>query len=499
MVVQDPDVIVVGSGPNGLSAAITMAREGWRVLVIEAAEREGGGLRTSELTLPGFRHDVCSSIHPMALASPFFATLPLAQHGLEWIEPPVQVAHPLDGGRAVALHRSLEQTVASLGPDGAAYRRLVGPALASWQDLIGGLLRPLRPALWSRATMQFGLAAVRSAEGLSRRFATTDARALFSGCAGHSVMPLDRAPSAAAGLLLSLLAHAVGWQFPRGGAQSIAQALASILRSMGGAIETGFAVRSLVDLPPARAVFLDLTPAQILSVAGERLPSSYRRRLRRFAYGPGVCKIDVALDAPVPWANELCRRTACVHVGGGMGEIAAAEAAVWHGTHPERPYVIAAQNSLFDDSRAPAGKHTLWAYCHVPNGSTVDLSDRIEAQIERFAPGFRDRILARHVMLPADLERRNPNLVGGDLNGGAQTLWQMVARPAARWNPYATPIDGLYVCSASTPPGGGVHGMCGHLAARAALLSMRARSTSRRRVRASSVAITSPRRTEHGS
>jgi phytoene dehydrogenase-like protein len=291
----------------------------------------------------------------------------------------------------------------------------------------------------------------------------------------------------------------VGWPFPRGGAHSIARAMASILRSLGGTIETGSAVRWLGDLPPARAVFLDLTPAQILSVAGERLPSSYRRRLRRFAYGPGVCKIDLALDAPVPWLNELCRRTACVHVGGGMGEIAAAESAVWEGRHAERPYVIAAQNSLFDDSRAPAGKHTLWAYSHVPNGSTLDVSDRIEAQIERFAPGFRERILARHVMLPADLERRNPNLVGGDINGGAQTLWQMLARPAARWNPYATPIDGLWVCSASTPPGGGVHGMCGHLAARAALLAMRARSASPRRVRARNVGTPTPRRSEHGS
>jgi phytoene dehydrogenase-like protein len=347
--------------------------------------------------------------------------------------------------------------------------------------------------------MQFGLASIRSAEGLSRRFATDDARALFAGCAGHSVMPLDRAPSAAAGLLLSLLAHAVGWQFPRGGAQSIAQALASILRSLGGTIVTGFAVRSLADLPPARAVFLDLTPARILAIAGERLPSSYQRRLRRFVYGPGVCKIDLALEAPVPWTNELCSRTACVHIGGGLGEIAAAEAAVWEGRHHERPYVIAAQNSLFDDTRAPAGRHTLWAYCHVPNGSTVDVSDRIEAQIERFAPGFRERILARHVMLPADLERRNPNLVGGDINGGAQTLWQMVARPTARWNPYATPVDGLYVCSSSTPPGGGVHGMCGHLAARTALLSMRARSTPSRRVRAHRPGTQMPRRSEHGS
>ena len=327
--VQDPEVIVVGSGPNGLAAAITMAREGWSVLVVEAADRAGGGLRTTELTLPGFRHDVCSSIHPLAVASPFLSTLPLEAHGVEWIEPPVPVAHPLDGGRALALHRSLEETVATLGVDGAAYRRLIGPALETWQDLIAGLLRPLRPARYSPAAIRFGAAAARSARRLSRRFETDGARALFAGMAGHSVMPLDRAPSAAAGLLLSLLAHAVGWPFPRGGAQSIAEAMISILRSLGGAVETGCRVRSLDDLPPARALFLDLTPAQILRVAEDRLPSSYRRRLQRFAYGPGVCKIDLALDGPVPWTNELCRRTACVHVGGGFDEIAAAEAQVW--------------------------------------------------------------------------------------------------------------------------------------------------------------------------
>jgi phytoene dehydrogenase-like protein len=495
--VQDPDVIVVGSGPNGLAAAITMAQEGWSVLVLEAADRAGGGMRTTELTVPGFRHDVCSSIHPLGVASPFLSTLPLEAHGVEWIEPPLPVAHPLDGGRALALHRSLDETIAAMGVDGAAYRRLFGPALDAWQDVIGGLLRPLRPARYSQAAIRFAAAAVRSARGLSRRFETEGARALFAGMAGHSVMPLERRPSAAAGLLLSLLAHAVGWPYPRGGAQSIADAMVSILRSLGGTIETGHPVRSLGDLPPARAVFLDLTPRQILSVAGDRLPSKYQRRLRRFAYGPGVCKIDLALDAPVPWTNQLCRRTACVHVGGGFDEIAAAEDEVWNGKHAERPFVLAAQTSLFDDTRAPAGKHTLWAYCHVPNGSTLDVSDRIESQIERFAPGFRDRILARHVMLPAELERRNPNLVGGDINGGAQTLWQMLARPAARWDPYATPIDGLYICSASTPPGGGVHGMCGHLAAQAALLSLRAPKRLPRPARRA--AIPTQRRTDHGS
>ncbi len=499
---QDPEVIVVGSGPNGLAAAITMAREGWSVLVIEAADRAGGGMRTEEVTLPGFRHDLFSSIHPLAVASPFLSSLPLEAHGLAWVEPQVPVVHPLDGGEAIALHRSLDQTVAALGVDGHAYRRLLGPALAQWRELIGGLLRPVRPfplqpALYSPRALRFGIAALRSSRSLNRRFDTDAARSLFAGLAGHSVMPLDRSPSAAPGLLLSLLAHAVGWPFPRGGARSLAEAMVSILRSLGGSIETGHTVESLDELPPSRAVFLDLTPAQILRVAGDHLPSSYRRGLERFDYGPGVCKIDLALDAPVPWTNELCRRTACVHVGGGANEIAAAEAQVWRGEHPERPFVLAAQTSLFDDTRAPAGKHTLWAYCHVPNGSTLDVSDRIESQIERFAPGFRERILARSVLLPAELERHNPNLVGGDINGGAQTLWQMLARPAARWNPYATPIDGLYICSASTPPGGGVHGMCGHLAARAALQSMRARSRSALSARAAG-GITPQRRADHG-
>jgi phytoene dehydrogenase-like protein len=469
---SNPEVIVVGSGPNGLAAAITMAREGYSVLVLEANDDYGGGMRTAELTLPGFRHDVCSAIHPLAVASPFLRNLRLEAHGLEWIVPPLPVAHPLDGGRVVALRHSVQATVEALGPDGEAYDDLLGPAVESAADLLALLLRPIRRAPFSRPAVRFAAAALRSAEGFCRRFETDDAKALFAGLAGHSVMPLESRSSAAAALLLALLGHAVGWPFPRGGAQRLAEAMAAHLRSLGGTIETGHRVRSLDDLPEASAVFLDLTPAQILRIASDRLPSSYRRQLRAFRYGPGVCKIDLALDGPVPWSNRLCRETATVHVGGSYAEIADAEARVWRGHHPERPFVLVAQNSLFDSTRAPAGKQVVWAYCHVPNGSTIDVSPRIEAQIERFAPGFRDRILARHVMLPAELERRNQNLVGGDINGGAQTLWQLVARPAPRWNPYTTPIRGLYVCSASTPPGGGVHGMCGHLAARSALAAM---------------------------
>ena len=469
---HDPEVIVVGSGPNGLAAAITMAREGYSVLVLEANDEYGGGLRTAELTLPGFRHDVCSAIHPMAAASPFLRGLPLEAHGLEWIVPPLPVAHPLDGGRAVALRRSVEATVEALGPDGDAYEELMGPAVEAAQDLLARFLRPIRRAPLSKPAVRFAAAAVRSAKGLCRRFETDDTKALFAGLAGHSVMPLESRPSAAAALVLALLGHVVGWPFPRGGAQRLAEAMGAHLRSLGGRIETGHRVRSLDDLPPARATFLDLTPWHILRVAGDRLPFFYRRQLRAYCYGPGVCKIDLALDGPVPWSNGLCREAATVHVGGSYAEIADAEARVWRGQHPERPFVLVAQNSLFDSTRAPAGQHVVWAYCHVPNGSTIDVSPSIEAQIERFAPGFSERILARHVMLPAELERRNHNLVGGDINGGAQTLWQMVARPAPRWNPYSTPVRGLYVCSASTPPGGGVHGMCGHLAARSALAAM---------------------------
>jgi phytoene dehydrogenase-like protein len=409
------------------------------------------------------------------VASPFLSGRPLAAHGLRWIEPPLPVVHPLDGGRAVAVHRSLADTATALGRDHAPYQKLLGSALEVWEDLLGRLLRPIRPAGHSLGSLRFSAAAIRSTEALARRFATDDARALVAGMGGHAVMPLESPPSAAPALLLSLLAHAVGWPFPRGGASQIAHAMASYLRSLGGAIETGHRVASLDELPPARAVFLDLTPAQILRLGGERLPASYRRRLRDFRYGPGAFKIDLALDGPVPWSHPLCRETACVHVGGSYDEIAEAERRVWRGEQVERPFVIVAQNSLFDDTRAPAGRHVVWAYCHVPNGSTVDMSERIERQIERFAPGFRDRILARHVLAPADLERRNANLIGGDINGGAQTLWQLLARPAARWNPYRTPLAGLYVCSASTPPGGGVHGMCGHLAASTALRAIERR------------------------
>jgi phytoene dehydrogenase-like protein len=465
-----PDAIVVGSGPNGLAAAIALAQAGRAVLVLEAAETVGGGTRTAELTLPGFRHDVCSAIHPLGLGSPFFRTLPLEEHGLEWIQPPAAVAHPFDDGTALLLERSVEATGELLEPDAAAYTRLMSPLARHADVLLNELLGPFRLPHHPLVLGRFGLAAILPAARLARRrFKGERARALFAGLAAHSMLPLSRSPSAAFGLMLGLLGHHIGWPLPRRGSQAIADALASYFRSLGGEIECGRPVESLRELPRARAVLLDVAPRQLLRIAGDSLPGRYRRRLERYRYGPGVFKLDLALDGPIPWRAGDCTRAATVHLGCTLEEIAAAEAAVWRGEHAERPYVLLAQQSLFDSTRAPGGKHTVWAYCHVPNGSTVDMTERIEAQIERFAPGFRDRILARSAMGPSALERYNPNYVGGDINAGVQDLRQHFIRPVARRVPYSTPVKGLYLCSSSTPPGGGVHGMCGYWAARAAL------------------------------
>ena len=468
------DAVVVGAGPNGLAAAITLARAGRSVLLLEAQESIGGGTRTSELTLPGFRHDVCSAIHPMALASPFFRALPLHEHGLEFIHPPAPLAHPFDDGTAAVLERSVDATAVSLGPDADAYRRLIGPFVAGASRLVPSILRPpLWPPRHPMLMARFGLDGLRSAVGLAgARFAGERARALLAGSAAHSTLSLYKRPSASFALVLTLLGHAVGWPIPRGGSQAIADALGSYLRSLGGEIVTGRRVESIDELPPARAVLFDVTPRQLVRLVGHRFPSRYRRGLERYRYGAGVFKVDFALDGPVPWAAAECARAGTVHLGGTMAEIAASEHTVSRGGHPQRPYVLAAQQSLFDPTRAPEGKHTLWAYCHVPNGSTFDMTARLEAQVERFAPGFRDRILARSVMGPAALERHNENLVGGDINGGIQDLAQLFARPVARAVPYSTPAQGVYICSSSTPPGGAVHGMCGHLAARAALRSL---------------------------
>lgn len=466
---EDRDAVIVGAGPNGLAAAITMAEGGRSVLLLEGEEEIGGGTRSAELTLPGFLHDVCSAIVPLAAASPFFRTLPLGEHGLEFVHPSAPLAHPLEDGTAAVLDRDVGATARGLGADGGGWRRLFEPLEEAVERLLEDVLGPLRILHHPLTLARFGLRGARSVAGLAGRFEGERARALLAGIGAHSMLPLDRSPSAGVALVLGTLAHAVGWPMVKGGSRRIPEALAAHLRSLGGEVLTGRRVASLEQVPEVRTLLLDLTPKQVAEIAGDRLPGAYSRRLGRFRYGPGVCKLDLALDGPIPWAAEECLRAGTVHVGGTLEEIAASEAAVHEGVHPERPFVLVAQQSLFDPTRAPDGKHTVWAYCHVPNGSTVDMTERIEAQIERFAPGFRDRILARHVLTAADMERHNPNLVGGDINGGLQDLRQTLGRPMLRGGPYSTPLEGLYLCSSSTPPGGGVHGMCGHLAARAAL------------------------------
>jgi phytoene dehydrogenase-like protein len=468
---NDHDAVVVGAGPNGLAAAIELARAGRSVLVREATETIGGGLRSGELTLPGFVHDLCSAIHPMAAASPFFRTVPLGAHGLEWIEPPVPLAHPLDGGEAAVLRRSVEETAERLGPDAEPYARVFGPLVEDWPRLESALLGPLvRIPRHPFALARFGLGAIWPATRFARRtFDGEPARALFAGLAAHSILSLDKVASASFALVLGLTGHAVGWPLPRGGSQAIADALASYLRSLGGEIVTGAPVESLDEVRGARIVLCDVTPRQLLLLAGDRLGGRYRRALEHYRYGPGVFKLDWALSGPIPWTAAECAEASTVHLGGTLDEIATSERAPERGETSERPFVLLAQPTMFDPSRAPEGRHTAWAYCHVPNGSTVDRTGAIEQQVERFAPGFGERVLARNAMGPADLERGNANLVGGDIAGGSNELRQLIARPALRPVPYSTPLDGVYLCSASTPPGGGVHGMCGYLAARAAL------------------------------
>ncbi len=468
--------MVVGSGPNGLAAAIKVAQSGHSVLVLEAAETPGGGARTAELTLPGFRHDVCSALHPLAVGSPFLSRLPLAEHGLEWIHPRYPVAHPLEDGSAVVLERDVDATATTLGEDARSYRRLMSPLVRDWDKVAQGAMGPLRLPRNPIAMGRFGLRALRSARGLADSCLRTErARALFAGIAAHSVTPLEFKGSAAAGLVLQVTGHAVGWPMPRGGAQSITDAMVSYLQSLGGEVVTGVKVDSLDALPQAHAVMLDVGARELAQIAGERLSSGYLRRLDAFQYGPGVFKMDWALDAPIPWVAAECAGAGTVHLGGTLEEIAETETAVWRGEHPKRPFVLLAQPTMFDETRAPESKHIAWAYCHVPNGSDFDMTERIEAQIERFAPGFKQRILARSVMSTSDMQAYNPNYVGGDISGGANTLRQLFARPVSVVAPYRTPINGVYLCSASTPPGAGVHGMCGYWAAREALKRMRSR------------------------
>lgn len=459
---------VIGSGPNGLAAAITLARAGRNVTVYEANARIGGGTRSEELTLPGFVNDLCSAVYPMAIASPCFEMFPLAAYGLEWIHPSAPLAHPLDDGTAVMLERSVEATAANLGEDGDAWRNLMEPFAAAWaalrRDLMGSLLRvPRHPFLMAR----FGLAALRSARGLAEsHFRGVRARALFAGIAAHSFLPLETPGSAAIGMVLAVAGHGSGWPIARGGSQRMADALASYFRSLGGEI---MPAHTVTRLPEAPIVMCDVTPRQLIAMAGERLPTRYRRALEAYRYGPGVFKVDWALDAPVPWRAAQCARAGTVHLGGTFDELAR-----WERSYEGAPFILVAQPSLFDETRAPAGKHTLWAYCHVPRGSTMDMTNAIESQIERFAPGFRSRILARNVESPADIERRNPNLIGGDITGGANDLRQVIFRPTPTL--YRTPLRGVFLCSAATPPGGGVHGMCGYHAAQAALRQVRSKA-----------------------
>jgi phytoene dehydrogenase-like protein len=465
-----PDAVVVGAGPNGLAAAIQIARAGNSVAVYEANSEIGGGARSAELTLPGFVHDVCSAIHPLAAMSPFFNSVPLDKHGLEWIQPDAPLAHPLDDGTAVILERSVDATAARLGDDGAAYRGLIAPLVSRWEQLAAEVLRPVthiprHPLLLAR----FGLHAMRSARGLASSFHGEAARALVAGCAAHSFLSLEHPFTAAFALMFLVTGSAVGWPLPRGGSGRIADALASYLHELGGTITTGHQVQEMTDVPTARAYVFDTSPWHLESIVADRLPDGYRRALRRYRRGPGVFKIDYALDAPIPWRAAECLRAGTVHLGGSFEDISRSESAVWRGRHPERPFVLVAQQSLFDPSRAPKGKHTVWAYCHVPNGSTEDMTERIEAQLERFAPGFRERVLARSVMNTRDIEHHNANNAGGDISCGSHSGLQLLMRPRIAIDPYATPARDIYLCSSATPPGGGVHGMCGYNAARSVL------------------------------
>ncbi|MBC9909087.1 phytoene desaturase family protein [Chitinophaga varians] len=453
------DAIVVGAGPNGMAAAITLQQRGLQVCLLEAKDTVGGGMRTKELTLPGFHHDVCAAIHPMMGISPFFRSVPLQRFGLELVHPAVAAAHPFDDGRAAVLRSSLADTAAALGEDAAVYHDLVAPLVGDWENIAADILAPFHFPRHPLKMARFGLNALRSAEAVAKRFHTPQARGLWAGMAAHSMLPLNRPPGAAIGMILCAAAHIAGWPLVKGGSQKIADALAAYFQSLGGTIVTGVTINTIDQLPPAKLVLLDVSPRQLVDIAGHRLSSRYVRQLSRYRYGPGVFKVDWALDGPVPFTNPECRQAGTVHLGNTYEEMAAARL----------PFVLFAQQSLFEESRAPQGYHTAWGYCHVPNGSTADMTSLIEAQVERFAPGFKKSILSRHVMNTADMQQYNPNYIGGDINGGIIDLRQLYARPVLSVSPYRTSARGIYICSASTPPGGGVHGMCGYHAALQAL------------------------------
>ena len=465
------DAVVVGSGPNGLAAAITLTRAGYSVLVLEANSTIGGGARSAELTLPGFVHDVCSAIHPLAAGSPFFKSLPLERFGLHWIQPEIPLAHPFDDGTAACLYRDVDFTADSLGQDKRNYCKLMKPLVRDWEKLSAEFLQPmLHLPRHPIALAKFGMRVLCPTKLLANLFFKSNpARALFAGVAAHSFLPLESPLSSAFGFVLGSAGHAVGWPIPIRGSQTISNALAAYLQELGGEIETNCKIDNLQQLAEARAVLFDTSVWNFVQIAGKQLPDPYRRRLQKFRHAPGIFKIDYALSAAIPWRSDKCRRAGTIHLGGTLEEIAAAERDIAHGKLPERPFVLVAQQSLFDQTRGPHGQHTLWAYAHVPFDCNVDVSEKIESQIDRFAPGFRDCILARHKTGTTELEKSNPNLAGGDISGGAANLWQLIARPVCSPTPYRTPLRGVYLCSSSTPPGGGVHGMCGYHAARAAL------------------------------
>lgn len=466
---RDFDAVVVGSGPNGLAAAIAIQEQGLSVLLIEGKATVGGGLRSAPLTLPGFTHDICSAIHPMAVGSPFFRKLPLHDHGLEYIFPEVAAAHPFDDGTAATLTSSFAETAKSLGEDEHAYTRLLGPLVQEWPELVNDLLAPLRMPEHPLSMARFGLKALQSAASLARVFKTRNARGLWAGMAAHSIQPLTNLNTSAIAMILMAAGHTTGWPIPKGGSTGIANALQRYFISLGGKIETNMMISCMSQLPSCHAVLFDVTPRQLLKIAGHRFSSLYRWQLERYRYGMGVYKIDWALDGPIPFTNSSCREAGTVHLGNTMEEIAASEQLSASGGHADKPFVLLAQPSVFDSSRAPEGKHAVWAYCHVPNGSTRDMSEAIEKQVERFAPGFRDRIIGRHTMDASEMESYNSNYIGGDINGGVLDIGQLFTRPALRLSPYRTSERGIYICSSSTPPGGGVHGMCGYHAARRAL------------------------------
>jgi phytoene dehydrogenase-like protein len=466
---RDYDAVVVGSGPNGLAAAILMQQKGLSVLLIEGKATIGGGLRTAELTLPGYLHDICSAVHPLAVASPFFETLPLGEHGLEYIYPGLAAAHPFDGGKAAVLKHSVRETAALLGADEQAYINMMQPIVDDWPLIAPDVLGPLHYPKHPLAMASFGLSALTSATHLAKRFKTPEAKGLFAGMAAHAIQPLSNLTTSAVALVLMTQGHLKGWPIPKGGSQQIANALAAYFTSIGGIIETNTYITSLNQLPSAKAVLFDVTPKQLLQIAGHKLSPVYKWQLERYRYGAGVFKIDWALSDPIPFTADDCKQAGTVHIGNTLEEIADGEQQIWEGKHPEKPYVLLTQPSVFDNTRAPQGKHTAWAYCHVPNGSEKDMTGIIENQVERFAPGFKDAILAKSTMTTAQMQEYNPNYIGGDINGGVIDIGQLFTRPVLRWSPYKTSAKGIYICSSSTPPGGGVHGLCGYHAAKRAL------------------------------